>query len=150
MVSVESAGRGLGLESVRRWASGRSLRDWAATVLTVACAVGVTFAAANAFGETQRASLQTEQVYAWRAMGFLMFDGVFVLLAIAPRRYPGLWELTITNKALLTLWEASMIPSGASDAASTAIADTVVVAFLAAAYVLARGYRAWMPRGARD
>jgi hypothetical protein len=76
-------------------------------------------------------------------LGFLMFSGLFVLLALGPRRYPGLWELVILDKAVLTVVEVALIGNGAVNAASSALVDGILTVILLAAYVLARSWESW-------
>jgi hypothetical protein len=68
-----------------------------------------------------------------------MFTGIFVLLAFWPRRYPGLWELVILNKAALTIVEALLIRNNATNALSAAVADGILTIVLIAAYILRLG-----------
>ena len=77
-------------------------------------------------------------------LGFLVFAGIFALLAFRPRTLPGLWELSIMDKAGMTLLAAVFaVTRDAQGAVTTAVADGALTALLITAYVLARGYRAW-------
>ncbi|HEY8284938.1 MAG TPA: hypothetical protein VIJ28_11190 [Chloroflexota bacterium] len=123
----------------------RTIRDRGATVLLIACALGALYACASSIGDVAAAGPATQQVELWRLLGFAMFTGVFGLLAVWPRRYPGLWELVIVNKAALTIAEAVLIGNHAANAKSTAIADGILTVLLVAAYFLARGWGSWNP-----
>jgi len=105
-------------------------------------AVGALYAFVTAVSEAAQAAPATQQIETWRALGFAFFTGVFVLLGVWPRRYPGLWELAILDKGVLTIVEAFVI-RGAKDAQSAAVADAILTVVLVAAYVLGRGYSAW-------
>jgi hypothetical protein len=61
-------------------------------------ALGALYAFVTAIGATIAAGPATQQVEAWRALGYLMFAALFVLLGCWPRRYPYLWEVVIVNK----------------------------------------------------
>jgi hypothetical protein len=123
---------------------GRSarLRDRLALGLMLLSALGALYGFVSSVGTVTGASLATQQVEAWRMIGFLMFSGVFVLLGLWPRRYPYLWELTIANKVALTLVQLILI-SRATNAMADGVVDAVVSVFLILAYILSRGYESW-------
>ena len=119
------------------------IRDRIATVLMLIAALGAAFAFVTAVGAASSAGPATQQVEWWRAIGFLMFVAIFVLLAFWPRRYPFLWELVIFNKAVLTVIEIFLIRNNAENAATSAAADAVLVVLIIAAFILSRGYKSW-------
>ena len=118
-------------------------RDRWAMILMLVAALGALYALVTGFGTATSSSPEIQQVEWWRVFGFLMFAGLFVLLAFWPRRYPFLWELLILDKALLTIAEVVLIGNQAKDAVSTAEADGILTVILVAAYVLSKGYRSW-------
>jgi hypothetical protein len=73
------------------------LRDRIALGLVLLSALGALYAFVTAVGATGAAGLATQQVEAWRALGYQMFAAIFVLLGCWPRRYPYLWEVVIVN-----------------------------------------------------
>jgi hypothetical protein len=75
-------------------------------VLMLISALGALYSFATAVAATAQADPANQQVEAWRAVGFAFFVRVFVLLALWPRRYPGIWELVILDKGILTLVQA--------------------------------------------
>ena len=113
-------------------------------MLFAALAAGYAFIAA--IGVATSAGAATQQVEWWRAFGFLMFASIFVLLAIWPHRYPGLWEIVIVNKAALTLVQVLLIGNNAENALSAAVADGILTIILIAAYILSKGYTSWSLR----
>jgi hypothetical protein len=121
-------------------------RDRMATVLLAVSAFGALYAFITSVGTVQAAGPATLQVEVWRLFGFLMFAGVFVLLAVWPRRLPGLWELTIANKVGLTITQALLFQNLSVDEQFAALSDFTLSAVLIAAYLLSRGYTAWKPR----
>lgn len=121
-------------------------RDRLAAILMLVAAAAALFAFITGLGVATGSGPATQQVEWWRELGYLMFAGIFVLLAIGPRRYPGLWELVILDKAALTVVEVVLIQNDASDAATTAASDGILTVVLIAAYLLSRGYSSWWPR----
>ncbi|MRR31351.1 hypothetical protein EG834_13750 [bacterium] len=121
-----------------------SKRDIAAAVLMILAAVGAGYSFISSIGVALSAGAATQQVEWWRVAGFLLFAVLFVMLAFGPRRYPGIWELVILDKAALTIVEFTLAGNGASNASFPAIADAVLVVILLAAFFLSRGYASWM------
>jgi hypothetical protein len=121
------------------------IRDRLATSLMLVSALGALYAFVNAVGVVLAAGPATQQVEAWRMMGFAFFAALFTLLAFWPRRYPFLWELVILNKGALTVIEALLIGGHAVDALSSSIADGVLTLLIIVAYFLSRGYSSWWP-----
>lgn len=123
-----------------------TIRDRLALTLMIVSAGGAGVAALTSIGDVAAAGPATQQVEAWRLWGFVMFAGVFALLAVGPRRYPGLWELAIADKAALTVTEALLMGRHAANAPSSAIIDGVLTIVLLASYLLSRGYAGWRMR----
>jgi hypothetical protein len=117
------------------------VRDRVATLLMVLAGLGALASFVGAIGAVAKAGPDTIVVESWRMLGFLVFAGIFALLAFRPRTLPGLWELSIMHKAGMALIAAAT--GDAKDAVSTAVADGVLAALLVTAYVLARGFTAW-------
>jgi hypothetical protein len=117
--------------------------DRIAAGLMLLAAAGAAYAFVTSIGVAVAAGPATQQVEWWRAFGFLMFTGIFVLLAFGPRRYPGLWELVILDKIALTITEVVLTGNQVANAASSALADGILVVILIAAYLLGRGYSSW-------
>ena len=59
--------------------------------------------AVSALSSVVAANDSTRGVEVWRMYGLAVFAGLFVLLALRPRRYRGVWELAIANKLALTV-----------------------------------------------
>ena len=78
----------------------------------------------------------------WRMFGFLVFAGLFLLLAYRPRQYPGVWELVIFHKAATTLF-VGVFATNAVGAATTAVTDRMLAIGLIGAYLLVKGYENW-------
>ncbi|ADG73439.1 conserved hypothetical protein [Cellulomonas flavigena DSM 20109] len=81
----------------------------------------------------------------WRTLAYLVFAGIWTVLAVAPRRHPGLWELLLFHKAAITVF--CLVRWDLTDAPTTALVDLTVTVSTAAAYVLCRGWLAWRQGG---
>lgn len=81
-------------------------------------------------------------VETWRTFGYVVFVGLFTLLALRPRNFPALWELVMAHKlsvSLFGLWLGSAVPE-----VSVAVKmDLLLVGLIAPAWVLCRGWMGW-------
>lgn len=77
----------------------------------------------------------------WRAFGFLMFAGMFVLLALRPRRSPGVLELAFFHKAAMTV--SALFLRNAAGATSAGLVDGALAAMLLVAYLCGKGWHSW-------
>jgi len=123
------------LENLPRWQDrlGRGLM-WLA-------ALGAFSAFASAFAALNSATLETIWVETWRLFGFLVFAGMFVLLAVRPRNSAGVWELAFFHKAAMAV--SALFLSGAEGAVMAGTIDAVLAAVIAMAYIFTRGWTAW-------
>jgi hypothetical protein len=113
-----------------------------ARVLMGLAAVGALAAAATSFQVVSDAGPETLVVEIWRFAGFIVFSGLFALLAYRPLHYAGVWELVIVNKLALTI-AALTYASDADGAGGVALVDGILTGVLLAAYLFSRGWRAW-------
>lgn len=118
-------------------------RDRVAMGLMLIAALGALVSLIGSVGALATAGPDGVVVEGWHAYGFVVFAGLFALLALRPRLYPGVWELAIFHKAAMALTGASLLGSGATDAPTVALADGALALILVVPYVLARGYSAW-------
>jgi hypothetical protein len=83
---------------------------------------------------------------AWRTLAYLVFAGMWALLAMAPRRQRGMWELILLHKVAFTVIAIVLIdvPEGVQ----SVIIDGFVSVTTAIAYFLCRGWYTWRPRTA--
>lgn len=114
----------------------------AARVLMALAAVGALAAVAASIQVVNDAGPATLVVEIWRCAGFVLFSGLFALLAYRPLHYAGVWELVIANKLALTAM-ALTYASDADGAGEVALVDGILTAVLLAAYLLSCGWRAW-------
>ncbi|MGI9611516.1 MAG: hypothetical protein ACR2QO_01315 [Acidimicrobiales bacterium] len=120
-------------------------RDRIAQVILGLCAVGAGFATATAIGDVADAEGTARLAETWRLFGLPVFAGLFIILAVAPRRVSGLWELVIANKIALVVAGATFL-SGVEGSSDFVYVDGILVVLLVAAYVLTRGWTAWSNR----
>ncbi|MET8040471.1 hypothetical protein ABZU25_06350 [Micromonospora sp. NPDC005215] len=79
----------------------------------------------------------------WRVSSFAIFAGIFALLAIRPRQSAGVWEIVLAGKTALVVFGVTV--GDVPEARLSAIIDLALVAVVATAYVLCRGWLAWRP-----
>ena len=73
--------------------------------------------------------------------GFLVFTGIFVLLALRPRNSAGLWELAFFHKMAMAV--SALFLSDAKGAAMAGTIDVLLAVLIAMGYVLTRGWMGW-------
>lgn len=113
-----------------------------ARVLMALTAVGALAAAAASIQAERSAGPETLVVEVWRLAGFVLFSGLFALLAYRPLHYAGVWELAIISKLALTIVFLTYA-SDANGAEVVALVDGTLTGVFLAAYLLSRGWRAW-------
>ena len=112
-----------------------------ARVLLLVASAGALASALLAAGDVLGAGGATRMVLTWQAYGFVVFAGLFALLAHRPRGYRGVWELVIFHKVALTVTAAAYAAHGGIEGTGAVLlGDGIVSALLIAAYVLARGW----------
>jgi hypothetical protein len=121
---------------ISRW------RRSAATGILVLAAVGALYAFVVAVPIVRAAGPDTVVVESWRLFGFLVFAGLFLLLAYRPNHYPGVWEVVIFHKAALAIFLAAF-GADAVDGTAVAVTDGALAVALVVAYLLVKGYRNW-------
>jgi hypothetical protein len=116
-------------------------RDRIARSLLWLAAVGAAASAAASVSTIAQASGATTVVETWRGYGYLVFAGLFVLLALRPHNYRGVWELVIANKVALTATALAFAARGGIAATGTIIIwDGGLSVLLIAAYLTCRGW----------
>lgn len=121
----------------------RSWRDRVARSILLLAALGALISFLASLPEIVTGFSNAQVVDIWRLYGFVVFTGLFGLLAFRPRHYPGLWELTIGHKIAVALTAALLIGSPDASAGAVALIDGVLAGMLVLAYLVAQGYRAW-------
>ncbi|MEA4906163.1 MAG: hypothetical protein GYA17_05880 [Chloroflexi bacterium] len=104
-------------------------------------ALGALAAFGSGLASVRTATADTVWLETWRMFGFLVFTGMFVLLALRPRRSAGVWELAFLHKAAMAI--SALVLVGANEAAMAGAIDAVLAVLIALAYGLTRGWRAW-------
>ena len=120
-------------------------RDRAAQVILGLCALGAGLATATAIGDVADTEGTARLAETWRLYGLPVFAGLFLILAAAPRRVAGLWELVIANKVALVIAGATFL-SGVEGSSDFVYIDGTLVVLLIAAYALTRGWTVWSKR----
>lgn len=105
------------------------------------CALGAAASAVASLAAVADAAPEAKVAEAWRGYGFLVFAGLFALLALRPGQHPVVWVLVIGHKAAMTVTALAWTRSGVPDTTTVAVADGVVTVFLVAAYLLTRPAR---------
>ena len=118
-------------------------RDRIATGILLLAAIGAFFSFVGSISSVAVASPATQVVEIWRMYGFVVFTGLYVLLAFWPRHYPGVWELAIMSKAALAISGLALLGRGVADAQTILIFDGSLAVITLIAYVLAKGYTGW-------
>lgn len=131
------------MQTAEQYRSGSLTCDRIAALLIILAALGAVYGAVTGAAAAGAAGAETKLVEWWRVTGLLMFAGIFVLLAIGPRKYPGLWELVIFNKLILTVIESNLIGQNAANAQFSAVVDGILIAVILTAYFISQGYRSW-------
>lgn len=122
----------------------RLRRDRIGRVLLWIAAVGAAGAAVSAISTVLGVGGTTKIVETWRLYGFVLFAGLFVLLALRPLGYRGVWELAVLNKVALTVTALAYAARGGISGTGSIIAwDGGLSLVLIAAYVCCRGWTAW-------
>jgi hypothetical protein len=109
--------------------------------LMVLASLGALFAFYASIAEVRAASPATVWVETWRMFGFVVFAGIFGLLAIRPRLSAGIWELAFFHK--LAMAGSALILTGADEATLAGLIDAVLALLLVVAYVFTRAWTAW-------
>ncbi|MBN2115584.1 MAG: hypothetical protein JW730_03385 [Anaerolineales bacterium] len=104
-------------------------------------ALGALAAFVSALAGISSAAPETLWVETWRLFGFLVFTGMFVLLALRPRKSAGVWELAFFHKAAMGV--SAIFLANAEGAALAATIDAVLAVVILAAYILTRGWMSW-------
>ena len=104
-------------------------------------ALGAGVSAVSSASTLWQAGSATIVVETWRAYGYLVFAGLFALLALRPHRYRGVWELVIANKIALTATALGYAVHGGIAGSGTIIVwDGGLSVVLIVAYILCRGW----------
>ncbi|PRX96692.1 hypothetical protein [Allonocardiopsis opalescens] len=84
---------------------------------------------------------ETLVVETWRTLGYVVFAGMWALLVFWPRSLPGVWELVLFHKIVVTILYFSY--GDVPDAVQAGFIDLGVSVATVIAYVLCRGWTSW-------
>ena len=119
-------------------------QDILGRILMSLCCLGAIGAFYNSISAVRTASNLTVWIETWRLFGFLVFAGMFALLAWRPRFSAGIWELVFFHKAAMGI--SSLFLSSAQDAIASGAVDVVLTIFIVVAYICTRGWQSWSIR----
>ncbi|MEU9826743.1 hypothetical protein [Micromonospora chersina] len=120
---------------------GGGVRDRIGRVLLWLAAIGAVAAALGAYGAVADAEPAVTVVETWRAYGFVVFAGLFALLAVRPRGYRGVWPLVIFHKVAMTVTALAYTRNAAIEGTGTILVwDGALSVLLVLAFVLCRGW----------
>jgi len=97
---------------------------------------------ADGLRRTSIANVDCIWVQTWRTFVYVVFAGLFAILALRPRSSPGVWELTFGHKiavVLVGLWLGETI----LEVSLAVKIDFLLVVLIATAWVLCRGWLSW-------
>ena len=77
----------------------------------------------------------------WRTTAYVVFAGLFLLLAVHPRAVGGVWELVFAQKLAVTIYAA--VIGDVPEARLDGLTDFFLVLLTGTAYVLCRGWLGW-------
>lgn len=120
------------------------MNDWkfkAGRALMLAAGIAAIGAALGGFLTLGAIAPDRLWVELWRNLGFLVFAGLFILVAWRPTRAPLLWELLFMHKAGLAI-AATLLPA-MPEARSAGMVDLGLAIAIGAAWVLTRGWTSW-------
>jgi hypothetical protein len=116
-------------------------RDRLSNALMLIVALGASLAFASASRALTAASPDARAMEIWRMLGYLAFAVIFILLAMHPRRYHGLWELSFLHYGSLFL--AAVVPGVTAVSGKIIVLDALTAVVIGASYFLTKGYLAW-------
>jgi hypothetical protein len=77
----------------------------------------------------------------WRTFAYIVFAGLFAILAWRPRHSPGIWELVFAHKSAVVLYGLTL--GDVQEARAAIVVDTVLVLLIAVGWWLTRGWESW-------
>jgi len=107
------------------------------------CALSAIVAFISGFENVVIASTNQKIVELWRLLGFIIFAGIFTLLAFKPTRYTGIWELVIFHKIAMAVSALVLMKDNAEGAGFIGLIDGSLAILIIIAYFLSKGYASW-------
>ena len=126
-----------------RSAGGMSRRERAGRAIMWLAVLAAAGAAGTALLSVLDAGSASKVAETWRLCGLVVFTGLFLLLALHPHHYRGVWELVIASKLALVVAAAGYAAHGGITGTGTIIGwDGGLTIALIAAYICCRGWTA--------
>ena len=118
-----------------------SRRDRVGRILFGLLAVSTLVAFVDGIGLASAAGPDTFYMQWWRTLAYLVFATIFALLALRPRSTPLMWEIVLTQKAVITV--IGYLNITVAEAPRDATVDLYLVVVMVPAWVLCRGWLSW-------
>ncbi|WNV88066.1 hypothetical protein [Umezawaea sp. Da 62-37] len=122
-----------------------ALADRIGRVLLALCSIATVAAFAGGIKLITEVSDERVLTEAWRAFAYIVFAGMWAMLAVAPRAQRGVWELLLIQKTAITVF--ALVFFDLPDAKQTFFVDASLVVATVIALVLCRGWYGWRAAG---
>ncbi|ANY07887.1 hypothetical protein [Pseudonocardia sp. HH130630-07] len=120
--------------------------DRTGRLLLAVCALATLGAFADGINRILAAPDEYALTEFWRTTAYLVFAGLWAMLALRPRGQRGVWELVLLQKGLVTAH--ALLNLDLPYAVRSAWIDGLLVVATVAAFVLCRGWLTWRPGAA--
>ncbi|MFY1687472.1 hypothetical protein [Plantactinospora sp. WMMB782] len=121
-----------------------SIAPWAdrtGRILLAICSIATFGALAQGIQQMIDSSDEQLMTEAWRTLAYVVFAGLWAMLAVWPRGQRGVWELVLFHKIAITVFALAVID--VPTAKQHVVIDGSLVVATAAAYFLCRGWYSW-------
>lgn len=118
-----------------------SRRDLIGRVLFGLLSASTLVAFADGIGLASAAGPETFYMQWWRTLAYLVFAGIFALLALRPRSTPIMWEIVLIQKAVITI--IGFLNITVAEAPRDATVDLYLVVVMVPAWIQTRGWLSW-------
>ncbi|PRY38869.1 hypothetical protein [Umezawaea tangerina] len=122
-----------------------ALADRIGRGLLAACSVATAAAFAGGIKLVTEVSDERVLTEAWRTFAYIVFAGMWAMLAVAPRAQRGVWELLLVQKSAITVF--ALVFFDLPDAKQTFFVDCSLVVATVVALVLCKGWHGWRRGG---
>ena len=120
------------------------MNDWklrCGRILMLAAGIGAVGAAMSGLASMDAVTSDRLWIELWRNLGFLVFAGLFGLVAWKPAETPVVWEILFLHKAGLAV-AAAILPA-VPEAHDAGVVDLGLAIMIVTAWVLTRGWKSW-------
>ncbi len=118
-----------------------SVRDRIGRILFALLSASTLVAFADGIGIARAADPDTFFMQWWRTLAYLVFAAIFALLAARPRSTPGMFEIVLFQKVVITV--IGYLNITVAEAPRDASVDLYLVLVMVPAWILCRGWVSW-------